>query len=169
MIVIEGIDGSGKTRLTQRLARDLGINRCHFDGPPENYKEFRARCNQSSIWFHRPVIQDRCPFISELMYAQVEDRDPYLSIQESKNALFIGLPLLVYCRPNNIFLHKPEVHEDQLYLNSIRDNWETILGLYDVYMVQMHAIRYDWTSKAEKINYDSIVELAKKRLIRAGF
>jgi hypothetical protein len=169
MIVIEGIDGSGKTTLSKRLAKDLNIHRFHFKGRPVDEREFKTRCMQSSINFQRPIIQDRTPFVSELMYGLLDGRDPYLSIETARFALSMGIPVMIYCRPGSRFIHAPSENECQDYLNNLRDNWDLILKNYDAFMVQSYALRYDWTAKNEKINYNSILDVCKRRFKQAGF
>jgi hypothetical protein len=169
MIVIEGLDGSGKTHLARRLARDLNSGRCHFDGPPENIREWKARCNQSAIWFQKPVIQDRTPFISELVYGWIEGRDPYIDVDTTLRILRAAAPIIIYCRPDR-FIHNPNESESLNYLELLKSNWAVMLSTYDSIMVRLHAIRYDWTREAlDHIAYSGIVELCKVRFRQAGF
>jgi hypothetical protein len=171
MVIVEGIDGSGKSTLAKRLAKDLGIGRFHFVGPPHDIREFRSRCCLSAINFYRPIVQDRTPFISEPIYGVLDNREIYMTKDESYCSLAIPMlrPILIYCRPETNFLHRPEKHENPEYLKLINDNWNRLLDSYDTFMCSLHAIRYDWAEKIESINYRGILKLCNTKIKQAGF
>lgn len=165
MLIIEGIDGSGKTTLAKQLAKDLNIKRYHFGPPPENFKEFQTRCMKSAMLFHRLIIQDRTPFISELMYGTLRESGPFINIEKSRFIIQVNTPILIYCRPERHHMHKMKDYDSQEYFNLLCENWWKIRALYDTYMIQMHAIRYDYTNtKNALITYKRILDLYKKRL-----
>lgn len=75
MIIVEGMDGSGKSNLVARLKKDLGIPQAErastsVGGPVPNV--FDWACKDVHTWLDKPVeIYDRHPFISELIYGPI--------------------------------------------------------------------------------------------------
>jgi hypothetical protein len=168
MILVEGIDGSGKTELVNQLASDLGIAKHKFRGPPEDKNEWDRRCNLSRTWFTQTVIQDRTPFISECAYGCMTNRNPYITIDETLQIMREYAPILIYCRPTR-FLHNLSEFDTSEYVESLKLNWSIILSMYDGLMARLHAIRYDWTrGDLSKLAYENIVQICRIRLKQAG-
>lgn len=169
MIVIEGMDGSGKTTLAKRLSKDLNIPRTYSVSPPENHKEFLNRCMKSAILFNKPIIQDRIPFISEIIYAQIENRDPYLSEKTALNILRLNSPLLIYCQSTYIH-HVIKNYDIKKRLELIKQNWLKLQSDYDTFMAKLQTIQYNWAAKKlEPLIYDKILKLGKRKLKLIGF
>lgn len=168
MIIIEGMDGSGKTTLAKRLAKDLKIPINHFGAPPQSRVEFVQRCLTSVRLFHHPIIQDRTPFISELMYARISNREPYMKRENAVIAIGASLAVLIYCRPKKPYFKKSshglKEYDTSEYAYNLGWYWLEIQADYDTLMASMHAIRYDWTHKNESLVYQRILELSKNRL-----
>jgi hypothetical protein len=72
VIIVEGMDGTGKTNLVARLKKDLGIPQAKrastsVGGPVPNVYDW-AKVDVAT-WEERPCqIYDRHPFVSELIY-----------------------------------------------------------------------------------------------------
>ena len=112
MIIIEGMDGSGKTVLAQHLSSRLEnapIKRFVTSDGPTNYDLLVAKTKAALTDLHnqimkgqRPVvIYDRFPLISEAIYGTIfrgrnHFGDEWFSLI---NRLFALDPIVVYCRP----------------------------------------------------------------------
>lgn len=165
MIVIEGMDGSGKTTLAKQLAKELGVQYFHHGEPPKDFADFRRKCVRSAILFQRPIIQDRSPFISESIYGMFRNREPYITVEKSQEQLKSALGvIIIYCRPER-HIHQPKNYDSADYLNWLKINWKRIQSYYDSYMAQMHALRYDWTREVlQPIVFEGLLELCKVAL-----
>lgn len=164
MIVIEGLDGAGKSFLAKRLSKDLGIPLFHHGKPAENIVEFRRKCMRSAILFHHPIIQDRTPFISEAIYGHYRDYDPFIMRETAEFTIRVNPIILLYCRPEK-YSHQTKSYDSQEYLDWLKTNWVELQSDYDCLMVRLHAIKYDWSNKKlEPIAYDGIIELCRKKL-----
>jgi hypothetical protein len=105
MIIVEGMDGSGKTNLVARLKRDLGIPQAErastsVGGPVQDICDW-ARVDVAR-WPELPVqIYDRHPFISELIYGPVVRGviDPeFFSLSSTRmRELFTRDALIIFC------------------------------------------------------------------------
>jgi hypothetical protein len=166
MIIIEGLDESGKTTLAKYLAKELGIRTHHFGGPPKTYREFYSRCVQSTLMFGRRIIQDRCPFISELVYGHLRDSDPFIKQDVVIKQLFdpFFAPLIIYCRPTGHEWHEPKNHDDDPQFRRVAENWSTLQMLYDNVMAKLKVYHYNWTQPDLNMLLERILGVAREKL-----
>lgn len=112
MIIIEGMDGSGKTILAQQLSLRMGnipIKRFVTSNGPTNHdllvkrtKETLKELYDQVTQNRRPVvIYDRFPLISEAVYGSIlRDRNHFGYEWTSLIDLMLSLdPIVIYCRP----------------------------------------------------------------------
>ena len=113
VIIIEGMDGSGKTILAQQLSCRMGnvpIKRLVTSGGPTNYdllvwrtKATLTRLHNQITQNQRPVvIYDRFPLISEAIYGSIlrgrnHFGDEWIELIDLMLAID---PIVVYCRPS---------------------------------------------------------------------
>jgi len=129
MIIIEGMDGSGKTSLAQKLSFRLGdvpIKRLVTSGGPTYYDLLveRTRATLTELrnqvtWNQRPVvIYDRFPLISEAVYGTIlRGRNSFGDEWTALVDLLLALdPIVVYCRPriDLILQNIRETADDQM-------------------------------------------------------
>ena len=117
VIIIEGMDGSGKTILAQQLSLRLGnvpIKRFVTSGGPTNYDLLVESTKAALMNLHnqvtqnqRPaVIYDRFPLISEPVYGTIlRGRNRFDDEWTTLIDLLLALdPIVVYCRPKIEFI-----------------------------------------------------------------
>lgn len=139
MIIIEGPDHTGKTRLAKKLSEQFFLPYYHFT-KDSTYKDYLAPlCNLSL----RCAVVDRWAF-SEHPYSAVMERKFAFSIKDWHNLVLLTLahnPLIILCT------HKPppEDYSKDQYLPY--DRWDYCLSLYRQFFNNHHIryIEYDYS------------------------
>lgn len=149
MICVEGPDNSGKSTLAQFLSHELCLPVKHSGGPPKAEFDISDRC-QKLITSHHPLIIDRFPAISELVYApllrSVDPEDGYLFQMFIVRAIRRGW-LFIYCRPRVTTIlegHKFKSYETEEHIQGVNKKNIEIIAAYDTLMSQIPHITYDF-------------------------
>jgi hypothetical protein len=165
MIVIEGFDGSGKSTLASKLEKDLNIFIHHFKAPPLTIEEFRIRCFKSVDLFQKLSIQDRTPYISELIYGVLrENKVLFVSWEEVDKIFKKYKPILIYCRPYHEFIPLRKKYKSKEYQEKIKENRTLLINLYDHFMYELGALRYDYGSRFEPTMYRMILKNIRAKI-----
>jgi len=118
MIVIEGMDNSGKSTLAQALADYIGLNIQESEGPPKSDDEINARVDGYATLTQTLFV--RHPVISNSIYGKFRpEGDP---ITPGRAMLFYeSKPTLIYCDAGDrgfeghvLKDHDTEVHQKLL-------------------------------------------------------
>lgn len=97
MIVIEGMDNSGKTTLAKQLAKNRDYPYVHSPGKSFTWDWIEKALNKEEI-----VVYDRFPVISEQVYGSVLrnwNRFGSYKGQVIQRKFINKEPLIIYCRP----------------------------------------------------------------------
>lgn len=98
MIVIEGLDNSGKSTLAKVIAHRLGYNIQESEGPPKSQEEINSRVERYNM-MPRNTIFVRHPSISQPIYALCRETATE-QVDELLVKEFISKrPLMIYCDP----------------------------------------------------------------------
>lgn len=99
MIIVEGMDNSGKTTVVNQLASQFGLPTVHSPGPAP-YQKLRDFIMETALarFEGRMFIYDRHPIISEHIYGPVLRGHDDLDMKWTR---LIGSlnPLVIYCDP----------------------------------------------------------------------
>jgi hypothetical protein len=179
MIIIEGPDSSGKTRLAQKLSQDLGNIVIHnFGGPPKDYTETIDRAFKSIALMTQRVIQDRTPLISEPVYGRFMRNENIEHITCSMSFPIIKqmAPVIIYCRPptssiKDLSLHKIKKHDTAEYIADLVKYQANIIYRYDKMMDILRPNRYDYTHDECDCSYNNILKACTLRFegLQGGF
>lgn len=153
LIIIEGPDGGGKTRLVNRLRDELPgylwVLRANGKGRPTE-----DQILASAEWIDRcpndiTIICDRHPYISELVYGEILRAEVRHPLTTEDIARRLSHALIIYCRPSNRLLAKGVQVEKQF--EGVHSNHARLIGYYDRIMAALarseHGVRvveYNW-------------------------
>lgn len=129
MIVIEGLDNSGKSTLGTALGGYLGRPVQESEGPPLSSYEINERVMRYRAL--RNTIFVRHPVTSNAIYGQVRpEGDPiYADLREQ---FYAKRPLIIYCDAGTRGLgaHVVKAHDTEKHLADIENNYNKLLYLY---------------------------------------
>lgn len=164
MIIFEGPDGGGKSRLIERIMGDVPLPKAprfatSLGGPKENLGllVFEDLKNQAQMDF--PQIYDRHPLVSEYIYGHtIPGRavNPYF-LYESARTLrqtVARSALVVWCLPPLHYVVKAA--QNGQHMPGVADNIEKIYEGYCIARVQWpgESVTYDYS----RGGYNSIVQ-----------
>lgn len=140
MIIVEGIDGVGKTTIANYLSKK-GYFTYHF---PFDEKNSDIEEKYLSLLEHdtRNMLLDRC-FISELVYGPVLRKHCKLSKQQLENILnrYMKInPIVLYLKANkdDILIRRKNDNEDYSMLldnfDSLSDRYEKVFNVISKYL-----------------------------------
>lgn len=135
MIVIEGMDNSGKSTLGEYLAGYLDYIVQESEGPPKSADEINERVDRYEEMEQRVFV--RHPVTSNAIYGQVRpEGDP---ISPGRSILFYeARPIIIYCDAGQRGLeaHIEKAHDTKRHLRDITENYEKLLQLYRIWAAQ---------------------------------
>jgi len=129
MIVIEGMDNSGKSTLGIHLANALNRLVQESEGPPLSDKEINERVDR----YHdlKDTVFVRHPVISNAIYGAVRvEGNP---ITPGRTGLFYeSRPIIIYCDAGIRGLggHVVKDHDTEKHLSDVENNYNKLLYLY---------------------------------------
>lgn len=129
MIVIEGMDNSGKSTLGQAMAAYMDLIVQESEGPPLSADEINERVDKYEMMEKRLFV--RHPVISNAIYGQVRaEGNP---ITPGRSMIFYeAKPILIYCDAGQRGLgaHVKKAHDTEQHLADIEANYNKLLYLY---------------------------------------
>lgn len=146
IIVIEGMDNSGKTTLAEHLSQATGYSIQHSGGPPK----FPGEINQRIAKFNAltNIIFDRHAAISQPIYRVcrgASNADGERVSVQLIDQFYATRPLLIYCDPLSRGLagqrHNAEV-DTPTRQAEIRDAYEQLLSMYRAWAIQFAHLTY---------------------------
>lgn len=135
MIVIEGMDNSGKSTLAIAIAESLGLGIQESEGPPKSAEEINLRVDRYEKM--KDFIFVRHPVISNSIYGQV--RPEGNPITPGRSMIFYEAnPILIYCDAGmrGLDAHVTKAHDTEKHLRDIEQNYGTLLKLYRRWAVE---------------------------------
>lgn len=160
-IIVEGMDGSGKTTLINKLMKEfpgleLVVNTL---GPDQDFNSWWPQ--EFDRLPDAPVpIHDRF-FYSELVYGPVIRKSILAAPELVDNGLWFlrNTALLIYARPHSDSLREAVTVKDQMA--GVHEYFDSLLSLYDNLM----AVELEWYGK-RFVQYDWANEAALSQLVR---
>jgi thymidylate kinase len=164
LIVVEGPDGSGKSTLLTKLAQDLGRVVIHSGGPPADRRAWVEKLARLQGLRGQPVLIDRAPQISEIIYSQLYNR-PLMDLKKDLlNDLQEMEPVMVYCRLPSVFEmarsidRSPKAHKSAAHMKLVLENYPRLVRDYDDLIDEVRSLipvlDYSWVTD----RYDYLVQ-----------
>lgn len=145
IVVVEGIDGAGKTRLARTISAHISLQfadrKLLGQGPPESPEQMDERIRK--YLQEDDVIFDRHPIISQPIYGTMRDDPPinpdYIAAFYAKN------PVIIYARCVQDRLKNHEINPDtdsQKHMKMLVENYDQLLQMYDEWAMKHALIWY---------------------------
>jgi hypothetical protein len=136
MIVVEGMDNSGKSTLCEQLGKHFGFPVEHSPSKlaivdPNSWRKWLSEAiEKATTDREHHIIYDRFPITSESVYGPVLRNNNLLYSEPSLILKWISTnPILVYCRPpREIILH----FGDGVQMPGVKEHADELLNAYDL-------------------------------------
>lgn len=135
MIVIEGMDNSGKSTLARKLAEHIGLVIQESEGPPRSPEEMNERVDHYQSLGNYLFVRHPC--VSEAIYG------PRIRgincITPGRTMLFYeAQPLLIYCDAGNrgMIGHERLAHDTDEHMAGLERDYAEILTLYRLWAAE---------------------------------
>jgi len=142
MIVVEGIDNSGKSTLVSHLRTVLGYPSQESEGPPHYPGEMNLRVARYASLHH--VIFDRHPVVSQTIYGSLRSHsDPIRP--DLVQQFYDARPLFIYCDPGirGMTGHvRRDTVDTDAHLSEVTRGYEQLLIMYRAWAIQHAHIIY---------------------------
>lgn len=169
MIVIEGMDNTGKTTLSNKLVEHFGLPpECYIHSPgPDTPEQMAPRVHRMLEFKHLPFIWDRIHCISDQVYAEVLGRENWFEVLRpepkpigyavgyltpesvefvrKKEACFQAWIYFLASQPTVIYCRPPIENilkfGDREQMIGVKDKAATLVLTYDTFMSKLRGIR----------------------------
>jgi shikimate kinase len=169
-VILEGMDGAGKSALYETMTEKWGLRGSgHDGGPPVNAADVWERLAMFAA--QSPTVRDRCPAVSDVVYSRVLGRGTKVPEERTRAWLRYFRPFVIYCRPPlaTVMAHTVQVkpHKTSEFVAEIQDRRESLYDTYDQVLAEhadadlIDGFQYDWT-------IDSTARALRDHLIVAG-
>ena len=152
LIVIEGMDNSGKSTLAEHFARRMGMSIQESEGPPKSQNEIAYRLHRYSKL--KDTIFVRHPCVSNLIYDKMRPPEESGLIDPTWIDWFYNeKPLLIYCDPLERGLegHLEKGHDSAVHLVGIKKYYPALLGWYREWAIAHAHIIYRIGDDMERV------------------
>jgi len=129
MIVIEGMDNSGKSTLAIAMGLKLNLEVIESGGPPLSDQEINERVDKYSVMGEYLFV--RHPVISNSIYGQVRLEGDLITA-DRRARFYAAKPILIYCDAGarGLSAHVVKAHDTEKHLEDITNNYNKLLYLY---------------------------------------
>jgi len=151
MIIVEGMDNSGKSTLVRKLSKDLKLLAINNQQRPQKARDIIDYLHMIMDASHRfPIVMDRLSVISEPIYGPIIRGSHLLNTWQLHTLTYqlkARKPTIVYCRPPRdvVLGFRGEQME------GVVEHGDALLDAYDLSISQLRlggfsVLNYDWTT-----------------------
>lgn len=145
-IIVEGMDGSGKSTFIEKVIARTSLQAYHAGGPPKTRDEALERIRETMfIAQEADTIFDRHVTISEQVYGYILRDNSFLTFDYSLRTLGDMEALILYCRPPNHILTNQKWnliekdHDTKNHVLSVGERYFDLSHAYDRLMFELEA------------------------------
>jgi len=161
MIIIEGMDNSGKTTLAKALSSHFNYPLVHSCGYCPNMLSW-AKTSLSRGY----RIYDRHPCISELVYGPVLRANNKFDSPEGikiSEQFIKRRPLIIYCKPPNHVIRKNMGEQMSGVVDNVFALMLSYIRVMDFFSYEgLLIIKYDYTEQSE-IGWENLISIIKEK------
>lgn len=145
LIVVEGIDNSGKSTLAEKIANRFCRPVQESEGPPTETETINERIirymEQDAI---QAVVYARHPVISQPIYSSIKGNRGDAVAPELIKAFYDARPLLIYCDPldRGMSEHKLKGHDTPEFIADLKKEYEAKLKEYRLWAARHANVVY---------------------------
>lgn len=158
MIIIEGMDNSGKTTLGKALSEYFAYPLIHSPGFCPRMLDW----TESSLLSRSPRIYDRYPCISERVYGPtLRNNNAFDSVRGRRilKIFYDRRPLVIYCKPPDSIIIKNMGKQ----MGGIKEKSLELIDTYSRLMAYFKisgwlVIKYDFTDHS-KVDYENLISV----------
>jgi hypothetical protein len=156
-IILEGVDGSGKSHLAQQLEKQLGKHLRWAGGPPDSDYIAIHDCTMQLI--NDDDIYDRVTSISRQCYESVTE-PAMMNMYNCFLNLMLKNSVIIYCTAD--MPETEEGHRNDEHDKYVRDNFHLIKARYEVLMSKIPHITYNFQND----NFDTLLDIIDQIIMR---
>jgi len=155
-IIIEGVDGTGKTYIAKVLSEIFDMPIHWPGGPPKNLSEMLLRLHEQFEF--RGMIFDRVTAISEACYRENLSIDFAGILRTCRQEMYRQNNLFIYC--NNIIGEDDSGYQDAAHQKSVKRRFEKIRLNYDLIFKDLPHLEY----KAKITDINDLIAIIKQEI-----
>jgi hypothetical protein len=135
MIVIEGMDNSGKSTLAEKMANSLELIVQESEGPPLSDEEINERVDRYERMEGRLFV--RHPVISNAIYGKFRDEGNPITLARTR-MFYEAKPILIYCDAGERGYegHNLKPHDTERHQTLLTNNQLALLNEYRLWAAQ---------------------------------
>lgn len=135
MIVIEGMDNSGKSTLAERMAQHMGLTVQESEGPPLSDDEINQRVDRYEQMEDHLFV--RHPVVSNAIYGKFRPEGNPITLRRQM-LFYIAKPTLIYCDAGERGFdgHELKDHDTERHQQLLSDHQKDLLNEYRLWAAQ---------------------------------
>jgi hypothetical protein len=141
-IVVEGVDGAGKSTLITAIHMVIHWPIQGSEGPPLFPGEMDRRVKRYAS-IRTPCIFDRHPVVSQPIYGTMRSHEDFIS-RELIDDFYKTNPIFIYCDPieRGMSSHRRSIIDTDAHLHQVIEHYATLLALYRAWAIKHAHIFY---------------------------
>lgn len=162
LIIVEGLDNSGKSTLIESLSKDLRLPaaRSNMIGPTT--EQIEAYDNWLRAAPAQAAVTDRHPAISDLVYGPIIRGGTESSLDLALAYRNRPQTVLIYCCPP--FHRIQDTFSEREQMKGTHESLPLLYNAYELVMNQLNPLHYDWTASSAHRQYKALIQQIRRTI-----